>query len=188
MAGHKNQSRKWKWGHFISNVLHNSLITFTFPDAVFFIVICSFVLQCLIRIRWNWKCSPICRNKFKRQAFSCSGEKSSSSLLLILVPILFSDTKSLSLTPFIIFYEANTFLFCPRKWVGKVASPGVGRDGRGFLIFIQQSTTTMKAGWRSQELVFMYWRAVHQFTFYSIFPGVVKWKCCVVDTAPYFWR
>ena len=33
----------------------------------------------LIRIRWNWKCSPLCKNKFKRQAFSCSEEKSTSS-------------------------------------------------------------------------------------------------------------
>ena len=47
-----------------------------FVHAVFVLL---YFPQCLIRSRMTWKYSPLCKNKFKRQAFSCSGEKSSSS-------------------------------------------------------------------------------------------------------------
>ena len=61
-----------------------------FVHAVF---VSLYFPQCLIRSRMTWKYSPLCKNKFKRQAFSCSGEKSSSSSN-ILGTNIYSDIHS----------------------------------------------------------------------------------------------
>ena len=61
-------------------LLLNSNVSFSLSLSVVFL--CQFLCktrQCLIRIRMDWKCSPRCKNKFKREAFCCSTEISSSS-------------------------------------------------------------------------------------------------------------